>query len=173
MNREAAPDNSARQAAENYQAAAREAWRMAGANGSLRLTVISDSMRPLLQTGDVAVVHSVDPGVLQPGDVVVIQRDGEWITHRLVAVDGHGWHTHGDNTRYLDETASADQVVGRVIAIEDLLARVWGAEFVGQPQVLYVHIRWLREKLEEDPQKPRRILTVRGVGYKLASRIEA
>ena len=62
---------------------------------------------------------------------------------------------------------------GRVIAIEDLLARVWGAEFVGQPQVLYVHIRWLREKLEEDPQKPRRILTVRGVGYKLASRIEA
>jgi DNA-binding response OmpR family regulator len=56
---------------------------------------------------------------------------------------------------------------GRVISIEDLLARVWGAEFVGQPQVLYVHIRWLREKLEEDPQHPTRILTVRGIGYKL------
>jgi DNA-binding response OmpR family regulator len=54
-----------------------------------------------------------------------------------------------------------------VISTEDLLARVWGAEYEGEPQVVYVHIRWLREKLEEDPQHPRRILTVRGVGYKL------
>ena len=55
----------------------------------------------------------------------------------------------------------------RVIPVEDLLARVWGAEFAGQPQVVYVHIRWLREKIEADPQHPKRILTVRGVGYKL------
>ncbi|MDL1911471.1 response regulator transcription factor [Chloroflexi bacterium CFX6] len=55
----------------------------------------------------------------------------------------------------------------RVIATEDLLAQVWGAEFVGQPQVVYVHIRWLRQKLEADPNSPQRILTVRGVGYKL------
>jgi DNA-binding response OmpR family regulator len=57
----------------------------------------------------------------------------------------------------------------KVIATEDLLSQVWGAEFVGQPQVIYVHIRWLREKLEADPNHPRRILTVRGVGYKLVS----
>ena len=55
----------------------------------------------------------------------------------------------------------------RVFAADDLLARVWGAEFVGQPQVVYVHIRWLREKIEDEPNRPRRILTVRGVGYKL------
>lgn len=55
----------------------------------------------------------------------------------------------------------------QVIATEDLLVRVWGAEFIGQPQVVYVHIRWLREKLETDPNRPRHILTVRGVGYKL------
>jgi DNA-binding response OmpR family regulator len=54
-----------------------------------------------------------------------------------------------------------------VISTEDLLAQVWGAEFVGQPQVVYVHIRWLRQKLEADPNHPQRILTVRGVGYKL------
>jgi DNA-binding response OmpR family regulator len=54
-----------------------------------------------------------------------------------------------------------------VISTDELLARVWGAEFVGQPQVVYVHVRWLREKLEADPNHPRRILTVRGVGYKL------
>jgi DNA-binding response OmpR family regulator len=56
----------------------------------------------------------------------------------------------------------------RVFSVDELLGRVWGAEFVGQPQVVYVHIRWLREKIEEDPQKPQRLLTVRGVGYKLA-----
>jgi DNA-binding response OmpR family regulator len=55
----------------------------------------------------------------------------------------------------------------KVVSTEDILAQVWGAEFVGQPQVVYVHIRWLREKLEADPNHPQRIMTVRGVGYKL------
>ena len=54
-----------------------------------------------------------------------------------------------------------------VRSVDELLGSVWGAEFVGQPQVVYVHIRWLREKLEADPEHPKRILTVRGVGYKL------
>jgi DNA-binding response OmpR family regulator len=56
---------------------------------------------------------------------------------------------------------------GRVFSVDELLGRVWGAEFIGQPQVVYVHIRWLREKLEKKPNHPSRILTVRGVGYKL------
>jgi DNA-binding response OmpR family regulator len=56
---------------------------------------------------------------------------------------------------------------GRVLSVDDLLARVWGAEYKGQPQVVYVHVRWLREKLEENPNEPQRIVTVRGVGYKL------
>lgn len=55
---------------------------------------------------------------------------------------------------------------GVVLAADELLARVWGAEFIGQPQVVYVHIRWLREKIEDSPNQPRRIITVRGVGYK-------
>jgi DNA-binding response OmpR family regulator len=54
----------------------------------------------------------------------------------------------------------------RIITVEDLLARVWGAEYIGQPQVVYVHIRWLREKIEPEPARPQRILTVRGKGYK-------
>jgi len=57
--------------------------------------------------------------------------------------------------------------VGHVLSVDDLLARVWGAEYEGESQVVYVHIRWLREKLEEDPHHPRRIITVRRVGYKL------
>jgi DNA-binding response OmpR family regulator len=58
---------------------------------------------------------------------------------------------------------------GRVFTMDELLGMVWGAEFIGQPQVVYVHIRWLREKIEEKPSQPRRILTVRGVGYKLVA----
>ncbi len=56
---------------------------------------------------------------------------------------------------------------GRVVSVEELLAQVWGAEYAGQPQVVYVHIRWLREKIEPDPEHPTRIVTVRAVGYKL------
>jgi DNA-binding response OmpR family regulator len=56
---------------------------------------------------------------------------------------------------------------GQVVSMDDLLRRVWGAEYAGEPQVVYVHMRWLREKLENDPRQPRRLVTVRGVGYKL------
>lgn len=59
---------------------------------------------------------------------------------------------------------------GHVVPVDKLLAQVWGAEFVGEPQVVYVHIRWLRQKLEDEPNNPERIVTVRGVGYKLMSR---
>lgn len=58
---------------------------------------------------------------------------------------------------------------GHVISTDELVTRVWGAEYEGEPQIVYVHIRWLREKLEQDPHRPSRIITVRGVGYKLES----
>jgi DNA-binding response OmpR family regulator len=56
---------------------------------------------------------------------------------------------------------------GQVISVDALLDRIWGVGYEGEPQVVYVHVRWLREKLEKDPHSPRRIITVRGVGYKL------
>jgi DNA-binding response OmpR family regulator len=58
---------------------------------------------------------------------------------------------------------------GQVVSVDDLLTQVWGAEYEGETQAVYVHIRWLREKIEVNPQKPQRIITVRGVGYKLES----
>jgi DNA-binding response OmpR family regulator len=55
---------------------------------------------------------------------------------------------------------------GQVFAREQLLEHVWGYEFFGGSRTVDVHIRWLREKLEEQPAHPRHLLTVRGVGYK-------
>jgi DNA-binding response OmpR family regulator len=54
-----------------------------------------------------------------------------------------------------------------VLSIDELLGRVWGAEYTGEPQIVYVHIRWLRQKIENDPEQPNLIVTVRGKGYKL------
>ncbi len=69
--------------------------------------------------------------------------------------------------RTFDLLVALAQEAGKVVSNNELLNRVWGAEYEGEPQVIYVHIRWLREKLEEDPKYPRRIVTMRGVGYKL------
>ncbi|MGB9660435.1 MAG: response regulator [Moorellaceae bacterium] len=55
---------------------------------------------------------------------------------------------------------------GRVFTREALLDRLWEGEYFGDTRTIDVHIRHLREKIEEDPSNPRYILTVRGVGYK-------
>ncbi len=54
----------------------------------------------------------------------------------------------------------------RVWSREHLIDQVWGADFLGDTKTVDVHIRWLREKLEEDPSKPNYIVTVRGFGYR-------
>ena len=56
---------------------------------------------------------------------------------------------------------------GAVLTRELLLARVWGEEYPGDSRTVDVHIRWLRQKIEVDPSDPKRIVTVRGVGYRL------
>ena len=55
---------------------------------------------------------------------------------------------------------------GRVLSREYLISAGWGGEFYAQNKALDVHIRRLRERLEEDPSNPLRIITVRGVGYR-------
>lgn len=54
----------------------------------------------------------------------------------------------------------------RAFTSDELVESIWGVEFAGEPQVLYVQVRSLRMKIEEDPSNPKHILTLRGVGYK-------
>ncbi len=55
---------------------------------------------------------------------------------------------------------------GRAFSRTQLLDQLWEADYIGDIRTVDVHIRWLREKIETDPSKPRRIVTVRGIGYR-------
>lgn len=55
---------------------------------------------------------------------------------------------------------------GRVLTRETLIDRIWGPNYVGDTKTLDVHIKRLRAKVEDDPSRPARITTVRGLGYK-------
>lgn len=57
---------------------------------------------------------------------------------------------------------------GQVFDRETLFREVWGYEYIGETNLVDVCVRRLREKIEDEPSRPQRILTVRGVGYKLA-----
>jgi len=55
---------------------------------------------------------------------------------------------------------------GQMLSREFILERVWGWDFIGDSRTVDVHVRWLRQKIEEDASDPKRIITVRGGGYR-------
>ena len=55
---------------------------------------------------------------------------------------------------------------GEVLSREHILERVWGWDFIGDSRTVDVHVRWIREKIENEPASPKRIITVRGAGYR-------
>ena len=55
---------------------------------------------------------------------------------------------------------------GQLLSREFILERVWGWDFIGDSRTVDVHVRWLRQKIEEDASEPKRIVTVRGGGYR-------
>ncbi len=61
---------------------------------------------------------------------------------------------------------------GRIVSFDSLCMAAWGEDYYGHENTLTVHIRRLREKLEDTPSSPKYLLTVRGLGYRLAVRDE-
>ncbi|HSM70701.1 MAG TPA: response regulator transcription factor, partial [Anaerolineales bacterium] len=55
---------------------------------------------------------------------------------------------------------------GQMLSREFILERVWGWDFIGDSRTVDVHVRWLRQKIENDAGNPARIITVRGGGYR-------
>ena len=58
---------------------------------------------------------------------------------------------------------------GRALARGEIIDRVWGADYVGDTKTLDVHVKRIRAKIEVEPGEPKLLITVRGVGYKLAA----
>jgi len=55
---------------------------------------------------------------------------------------------------------------GRAFTREQLLREIWGYDFLGDSRTVDVHVRWLRQKIEDEPSKPTRLITLRGTGYR-------
>ena len=96
----------------------------------------------------------------------------EEIVDGSIRLDKVGRHVYVDG-RELTVTAKEFDLLlylmenkGKVLGKEELFYKIWGFDSDSEPQTLTVHIKWLREKLNEDPKKPKRIQTVWGVGYR-------
>jgi two-component system alkaline phosphatase synthesis response regulator PhoP len=104
-----------------------------------------------VETGDVAKNEAITIGeiTLDPARQRLIVRDGDV---SLAPKEFRLLHVLMENR-------------GRIVTRQMLLEKVWGYDFEGEHQTISVHIRWLREKIEVDPNNPRHIITVRSRGY--------
>jgi DNA-binding response OmpR family regulator len=94
------------------------------------------------------------------GDLEILPEEG------VVRRAGEAIHLTRTEFRLLCELAGSP---GRVFSRELLLERVWGYDYFGDGRLVDVHVRRLRTKVEPDPARPRHVVTVRGLGYKLQS----
>ena len=108
-----------------YQQVAQELTRDSLSDeGRTRLRVISDSMAPTFDTGDFLLIEKVPLHEIARGDIIVVYRNGEFITHRLIRRNSTGWYTKGDRFHRLDISVSPQDVVGKVVEIERQNERV-------------------------------------------------
>jgi DNA-binding response OmpR family regulator len=103
--------------------------------------------------------HDANEAVVSFGDVEIEPEAG------VVRRGGAEVHCTRTEFRLLCELADHP---GKVLSREHLLEKVWGYDYFGDGRLVDVHVRRLRTKVEPDPANPRFILTVRGMGYKLA-----
>jgi DNA-binding response OmpR family regulator len=121
------------------------------------LDVLNAHIKAVLRRAQIT-PPAIEPAILQVGDITIDNA-----SHTLTV----GNRPIDLSPKEFDLLNVLAARAGQVVTSEDLLMQVWGAEYEGQPQVVYVNIRWLRQKIEADPDHPERILTVHSVGYKL------
>ena len=92
------------------------------------------------------------------GDLEIIPEEGK------VVRGGTELHLTKTEFRLLCELANQPNIV---LSRDQLLEKVWGYDYLGDTRLVDAHVHRLRNKIEDDPQRPRLIVTVRGIGYKL------
>ncbi len=101
---------------------------------------------------------------LKPVNQIVIGGLFIDLESRIVLVDSE---TKELTFKEFELLATLAKNPNRVFTRDQLFAKVWGSDFLGESRTVDVHIRYLREKLENNPSQPKHIQTVRGVGYRL------
>ena len=122
-----------------------------------RLRELVARMRAALRRAPRPEPAAASPGTLEVGDVRLdAERHEVFVRDQPVTMPLKEFEL----LTFLLENA------GRVLTREVLIDRIWGADYVGDTKTLDVHVKRLRAKVEVDPSKPRRIVTIRGLGYK-------
>jgi DNA-binding response OmpR family regulator len=101
-----------------------------------------------------------------------VQADAEALTAGDLTIDLRRREATRDGKRIAFKPKEYDLLAfllrnrGRAFTRDQILNQIWGYDFVGDTRTVDVHMRWLRQKIEEDPANPTRLITVRGVGYR-------
>ncbi len=83
----------------------------------IQFVVVSNSMAPLIKAGDSVIADITQPDSIRRGDIVVIRREVDFLTHRAIKSIEGGWLTKGDNTILFDLPSNTNNVIGRVVAV--------------------------------------------------------
>ncbi len=84
----------------------------------LRLRVSGGSMAPLLRPGETVLVKACQPEALRLGDLALVRREGDLVTHRLIGREALGWITKGDGSPWADPPVKSDYFLGKAVALE-------------------------------------------------------
>ena len=84
----------------------------------VRMVVQGTSMSPALKRGEAVIIRNFPCEELEVGDLIIVERDGVLITHRIVARRADGWYTKGDGLPELDPVVQSGKILGRVEATE-------------------------------------------------------
>lgn len=128
-------------------------------------------VRALLRRSEYPSPHTTtDERATQDGDQEIRQPGRELVAGPLrIDLAGRRVNCRGQyielQPKQFDLLTYLMRNLGTVLTRDQLLHNVWGYDYVGDTRTVDVHVRWLREKIEEDPANPRLIQTVRGFGY--------
>jgi DNA-binding response OmpR family regulator len=126
---------------------------MARVKAQLRRTGLLREEMAKLKTPDTNTQH----------EVLSFDNLGINLTRREVLLDGQ---VLAVKPQEYDLLLFFAQHKGQMLSREFILERVWGWEYIGDSRTVDVHVRWLRQKIEKDAAEPKRIVTVRGGGYR-------
>lgn len=130
-----------------------------------RLRELVARMRAVLRRYEEAASAAVPVGAMVAGQTepIVVGPVAVDIDRHEVSVDGKHQSLP---LKEFELLALLMENAGRVLTRNVLIDRIWGFDYVGDTKTLDVHIKRLRGRIEDDPKKPVRIVTIRGLGYK-------